>query len=83
MRRFFLGAGLPVFLLAAAAIYEAFLFWLVFAPDGAGWFGTFAREFKIWCFSYDPRTGGMECCDVGVVGEVNQWGDHAVCSRGS
>jgi hypothetical protein len=30
-----------------------------------------------------PRRGGMECCDVVVVGEVNQWGDHAVCSRGS
>jgi hypothetical protein len=25
----------------------------------------------------------MECCDKVVVGEVNQWGDHAVCSRGS
>jgi len=25
----------------------------------------------------------MECCDKVVVGEVNQWGDRAVCSQGS
>lgn len=66
-RRFFLGPGLPVFLLAAAAVYEAFLLALVFAPEGAGWWGAFAREFRIWCFSYDPRTGGMEWSAVGLM----------------
>ena len=66
-RRFFIGAGLPVFLLAAVAVYEAFLLALVFAPEGAGWWGAFAREFRIWCFSYDPRTGGMEWSTVGMM----------------
>jgi protein SCO1 len=66
-RRFFMGAGLPVFLLAAVAVYEAFLLALVFAPEGAGWWGAFAREFRIWCFSYDPRTGGMEWSAVGMM----------------
>lgn len=66
-RRFFLGPGLPVFLLAATLAYEAFLFALVFAPEGAGWWGAFAREFRIWCFSYDPRTGGMEWSAVGMM----------------
>ena len=67
MRRFFLGAGLPLFLLAAALVYEAFLLALIFAPTAAGGWGDFAREFKIWCFSYDPRTGGMEWAAVGMM----------------
>ena len=66
-RRFFLGAGLPVFLLAAVTVYEGFLLALVFAPDGAGWWGAFAREFRVWCFNYDPRTGGMEWSAVGMM----------------
>jgi protein SCO1/2 len=66
-RRFFLGPGLPIFLLAAVVVYEAFLAALVFAPEGEGWWGAFAREFRVWCFSYDPRTGGMEWSAVGMM----------------
>jgi protein SCO1/2 len=67
LRRFFLGAGLPVFLLAALAVYEAALLGLLFAPPGAGWLGAWREEFKIWCFNYDPRTGGMEWAAVGMM----------------
>lgn len=67
LRRFFLGAGLPVFLLAAAIVYEAFLLFIVFAPIESGWLGGFARDFKVWCFNYDPRTGGMEWASVGMM----------------
>lgn len=66
-RRFFLGAGLPIFLLAALALYEAGLLLLTFGPLESGWLGDFAREFKIWCFSYDPRTGGMEWSAFGMM----------------
>jgi protein SCO1 len=66
-RRFFIGPALPIFLLAAAAIYEAFLAALIFAPESNGWWGQFAREFRVWCFSYDPRTGGMEWTSVGMM----------------
>lgn len=66
-RRFFIGAGLPVFLLAATLVYEAFLLALVFAPEGDSWWGGFAREFRVWCFNYDPRTGGMEWGAVGMM----------------
>jgi protein SCO1/2 len=59
-RRFFLGAGLPIFLLAGAGLYEAVIAALVLAPAEWGWLGEFAREFKVRCFNYDPRTGGME-----------------------
>ena len=65
--RFFLGAGLPVFLLAAAALYETFLLTLVFAPLNGGWWGDFAREFRMWCFRYDARTGGMDWTSVGLM----------------
>jgi protein SCO1 len=67
IREFFIGSGLPVFLLAAVAVYESFLLALVFAPVGSGWWGDFAEEFKIWCFNYDPRTGGMEWAAVGMM----------------
>lgn len=66
-RRFFLGTGLPIFLFAAVGLYEAALLTIIFAPLEYGWLGDFAREFKVWCFNYDPRTGGMEWSAVGMM----------------
>ncbi len=59
LRDFFNGAGLPVCLLAVAVVYEAFLLAVIFAPAGSGPWSRFSEEFKIWCFSYNPATGGM------------------------
>jgi protein SCO1 len=59
IRRFFSGAGLPVFLLTAVGLYEMSLIAIVFAPEGWGVWSDFSVEFKIWCFGYDTRTGGM------------------------
>jgi len=59
LRRFFSGAGLPVFLLTAVLLYELFLVAVVFAPQGWGIWSEFSVEFKVWCFGYDARTGGM------------------------
>ena len=68
VREFLIGAGLPVFLLGAVTVYEAFLLALVFAPEASnGWWAAFARDFRIWCFNYDPRTGGMEWSAVGMM----------------
>jgi protein SCO1 len=64
---FFTGPGLPLFLLSAAAVYELFLLAIVFAPESTSAWGGFAREFKQWCFRYDPRTGGMEWAAVWVM----------------
>lgn len=58
-RAFFTGAGLPVFILAASAVYEIFLLAVIFAPVNSGPWSVFSEDFKIWCFRYDPRTGGM------------------------
>jgi protein SCO1 len=40
---------------------------VVLAPAGWGIWGAFAEEFKVWCFNYDPRTGGMEWAAVVVM----------------
>jgi len=66
IRGFFTGAGFPVFVLSAVAVYEGFLLLVVFAPLG-GPFADFAREFKQWCFDFDPRTGGMQWAAVWVM----------------
>lgn len=66
-RQFFSESGLPLFLISATVVYEAFLLAIVFAPiEGTIW-GRFAVEFKQWCFSYNPRTGGMEWASVIVM----------------
>jgi protein SCO1/2 len=67
VRAFFSGAGFPLFLLAAGVGYEAFLLAVVFAPESTGAWGGFAREFKQWCFRYDPGTGGMDWAAVWVM----------------
>lgn len=65
--RFLTGHGLPAFLTSAVVVYEAFLLLVVFAPPGWGAWSAFAEEFKIWCFSFDPRTGGMEWMSVVIM----------------
>ena len=65
--RFFTGAGLPAFLITVTVLYEAFLLAVLFAPEGSGPWSRFAVEFKVWCFSYDTRTGGMEWSYVWVM----------------
>lgn len=67
VRGFFTGTGLPLSLLAAGVVYEAFLLAIILAPESTGAWGGFAREFKQWCFRYDPRTGGMEWAAVWVM----------------
>ncbi|MDQ8200285.1 SCO family protein [Pelagicoccus enzymogenes] len=67
-RRFFTDTGFPLFLMTATVVYELFLLAIVFAPaESTAWWGGFAEEFKRWCFSYDPRTGGMEYASVVVM----------------
>lgn len=67
IRRFLTGTGFPAFLLSAAVIYEIFLMAVVFAPPGSGPWSQFSEDFKVWCFSYDPRTGGMQWAAVWVM----------------
>lgn len=67
LRVFFTGAGVPVCLLTMAAVYEVFLLAVMFAPPGMGPWSRFSEEFKVWCFSYNPATGGMRWSAVWVM----------------
>ncbi len=65
--RFLNGPGLLVFLLTALAGYEAFLLLTIFGPTEGGWLGDFVRDFQLWCYRGDPRTGGISWLAVSVM----------------
>ncbi len=57
---FFEGTAFPVFALAGTGFYLIFLVAAVFWPSGESVWGSFARDFREWCFDYDAATGAME-----------------------
>ncbi len=65
--RFLTGPGLLVFLLTALAGYEVFLLLTIFGPTEGGWLGDFVRDFQLWCYRGDPRTGGISWLAVSVM----------------
>ncbi len=65
--RFFTGRGLLVFLAAALVAYEAFLLLTIFGPTKGGWLGDFVRDFQLWCYRGDPRTGGVSWMAVSAM----------------
>lgn len=65
--RFLTGPGLLVFLLTALAAYEAFLLLTIFGPTQGGPLGDFVRDFQLWCYRGDPRTGGISWLAVSVM----------------
>ena len=66
-RRFFGGAAFLVFLFAAVVAYEAFLLVTIFGPTQGGWLSQFVRDFQMWCFRGDPRTGGVSWAAVSIM----------------
>jgi len=65
--RFLTGPGLLVFLVTALAAYEGFLLLTIFGPTGGGLLGDFVRDFQLWCYRGDPRTGGVSWLAVSVM----------------
>lgn len=65
--RFFTGPGLLVFLFSALGAYEAFLLFTLLWPTDAAWLGGFVRDFQLWCYRPDPRTGGLSWTAVSVM----------------
>ncbi len=65
--RFFTGPGLVVFLFTALTAYEGFLLFTLLWPTDAVWLGGFVRDFQIWCYRADPRTGGMSWTAVSIM----------------
>ncbi len=54
------GPSFPSFMLAALTFTQLMLFALLLTPPAPEGFGAFAESFKVWCFGYDPATGGMK-----------------------
>lgn len=65
--RFLTGPGLLVFLCTALVAYEAFLLLTIFGPTDGGLLGDFVRDFQLWCYRGDPRTGGISWLAVSVM----------------
>jgi protein SCO1/2 len=65
--RFLTGPGLLVFLVTALAAYEGFLLLTIFGPTEGGLLGDFVRDFQLWCYRGDPRTGGISWLAVSVM----------------
>lgn len=64
---FLTGPGLLVFLFTALAAYEGFLLLTIFGPTEGGLLGDFVRDFQLWCYRGDPRTGGISWLAVSVM----------------
>jgi len=56
-----------VFLLTALTAYEGFLLLTIFGPTQGGLLGDFVRDFQLWCYRGDPRTGGISWLAVSVM----------------
>lgn len=65
--RFLTGTGLLIFLVSALVGYEAFLLLTIFGPTEGGWLGDFVRDFQLWCYRGDPRTGGVSWAAVSIM----------------
>jgi cytochrome oxidase Cu insertion factor (SCO1/SenC/PrrC family) len=61
------GGGFAVFVLAVFVLYEAFVLAMAFVPAGDTVLGSFAEEFRVRCFNYDPKAGAMNWGLVGLM----------------
>ena len=59
-RRGFARASAPAFGIALLACWEIFIVAMLLVPSSASGLGSFAEEFRIWCFGYDPATGHLQ-----------------------
>jgi protein SCO1/2 len=58
--RFFSGGAFPVFTISLLVCWEVFLIGVLLVPPSSSALGSFAEDFRIWCFGYDPATGRTE-----------------------
>lgn len=53
------GFRFAALVIALLAGFSLLIGLVLIVPEDAGVFGAFARDFKVWCLSYDPATGEM------------------------
>jgi len=49
-----------VLMLSVLFFFTVLLIVVIALPTDSGPFASFAEDFKVWCFQYDPATGTME-----------------------
>lgn len=54
---FFTGWRFPVFTIGILAFFNLMMLFFLSIPPSETGFGEFARDFKTWCFNYDPASG--------------------------
>jgi protein SCO1/2 len=67
-QRVFLSWRFPTFALALLLVAGALVAAILVAPPSDSAFGAFAREFKVWCFNYDPGTRSVDWSAVASMG---------------
>lgn len=60
LERWFTTWRFPSFMLAALFFIWLFIAFMALVPVTDSTWGSFAEEFKVWCFGYDPETGEMK-----------------------
>ena len=58
------GAAFPIFALVVLVLVFAATVALLLIPPATGALGSFAEDFKVWCFGYEPGTGAMRSSAV-------------------
>jgi protein SCO1/2 len=66
-RSFVTGGQFAVFVVVLFVFYEAFVLALAFVPAASTGLGSFAEEFRVRCFNYDPKAGAMNWGLVGLL----------------
>lgn len=60
MQRFVSSWRFPAVVLPLLGLVQLLLLGLLLVPADAGVLSRFAEDMKVWCFGYDPATGGLQ-----------------------
>ncbi len=65
--RFLSGASFPAFALCSLVFYQIFIVVMAFSPQASGVWGDFLEDFRMRCFTFDPKGGWMQLGSVWVM----------------
>ncbi len=59
-QKFIIGWRFAVLMLSVLFFFTLLMILVILLPTDAGPLASFAEDFKVWCFRYDPATGTLE-----------------------
>lgn len=60
IEKYFISWRFPSFMLITLFLSWVLIMTMVFIPVSDSTLGAFAKDFKVWCFGYDPTTGSIQ-----------------------